>query len=333
MLSGAVIAVIAAIGLHRLPDVYARMHVATKPATLGITLCLSGAALRADSTSTATKLVLAIVFQLVTTPAAGHLLGRAAHAARAPVSEYTVPRRAASDPGIAGVERVDVIRAMSLPAPADRAALEPPKGSIGIMKLVTAIIKPFKLEDVEESLRDLDVKGMTVTEVRGFGRQGGHSEVYRGAEYRVSFLQKLSVQVLVDRGSSRGGRRRDRPRRADRQDRRRQGLGDRCRARGPRAHGRGRRRRPQLSASQRRTAERLPVWDDAGRRRHRGHVHRRGGRRRSHRQDAVDARRPRRGGARRASSSSNAVARRCWPTARRSRRTRCSSARADGSRW
>jgi multicomponent Na+:H+ antiporter subunit G len=89
MLSGAVIAVIAAVGLHRLPDVYARMHVATKPATLGITLCLSGAALLSDSTSTATKLVLAIVFQLVTTPAAGHLLGRAAHAARAPVSEYT----------------------------------------------------------------------------------------------------------------------------------------------------------------------------------------------------------------------------------------------------
>jgi multicomponent Na+:H+ antiporter subunit G len=90
MLTGAVIAVIAAIGLHRLPDVYARMHVATKPATLGIALCLSGAALRADSASTATKLVLAIVFQLVTTPAAGHLLGRAAHAARAPVSQYTV---------------------------------------------------------------------------------------------------------------------------------------------------------------------------------------------------------------------------------------------------
>jgi multicomponent Na+:H+ antiporter subunit G len=89
MLSGAVIAVIAAVGLHRLPDVYARMHVATKPATLGIALCLSGAALRADNASTATKLVLAIVFQLVTTPAAGHLLGRAAHAARAPVSEYT----------------------------------------------------------------------------------------------------------------------------------------------------------------------------------------------------------------------------------------------------
>ena len=89
MLSGALIVVIAAVGLHRLPDVYARMHVATKPATLGITLCLSGAALRADSTSTATKLLLAVVFQLVTTPAAGHLLGRAAHVARAPVSKYT----------------------------------------------------------------------------------------------------------------------------------------------------------------------------------------------------------------------------------------------------
>jgi multicomponent Na+:H+ antiporter subunit G len=89
MLAGAAIAVIAAFGLHRLPDVYARMHVATKPATLGITLCLAGAALRADSPSTATKLVLAIAFQLVTTPVAGHLLGRAAHAARLPTSEYT----------------------------------------------------------------------------------------------------------------------------------------------------------------------------------------------------------------------------------------------------
>ena len=90
MLSGALIAIIAAVGLHRLPDVYARMHVATKPATLGITLCLTGAALRADSASTATKLILAVVFQLVTTPAAGHLLGRAAHAAHAELSEHTV---------------------------------------------------------------------------------------------------------------------------------------------------------------------------------------------------------------------------------------------------
>jgi multicomponent Na+:H+ antiporter subunit G len=90
MLAGGVIAVIAAVGLHRLPDVYARMHVATKPATLGVTLCLTGAAIAADSPSTATKLLLAVVFQLVTTPVAGHLLGRAAHAARAEYSEHTV---------------------------------------------------------------------------------------------------------------------------------------------------------------------------------------------------------------------------------------------------
>lgn len=89
MLGGAAISVIAAYGLHRMPDTYARMHVATKPATLGISLCLLGAALRADSASTATKLGLAIAFQLITAPVAGHLLGRAAHAARAPQSEYT----------------------------------------------------------------------------------------------------------------------------------------------------------------------------------------------------------------------------------------------------
>jgi multicomponent Na+:H+ antiporter subunit G len=89
MLAGAAVTVIAAVGLHRMPDVYARMHVATKPATFGIALCLVGAALQADSASTATKLVLAVVFQLVTMPVAGHLLGRAAHAADAPQSEHT----------------------------------------------------------------------------------------------------------------------------------------------------------------------------------------------------------------------------------------------------
>ena len=65
------------------------------------------------------------------------------------------------------------------------------------MKLVTAIIKPFKLDDVQEALRDLDIRGMTVTEVRGFGRQGGHSEIYRGAEYRIDFLPKLCIEVVV----------------------------------------------------------------------------------------------------------------------------------------
>jgi nitrogen regulatory protein PII len=66
------------------------------------------------------------------------------------------------------------------------------------VKKVTAIIKPFKLDDVQEALRDLDVRGMTVTEVAGAGRQGGHSEVYRGAEYRVDLLPKLCVEVVVD---------------------------------------------------------------------------------------------------------------------------------------
>ena len=65
------------------------------------------------------------------------------------------------------------------------------------MKLVTAIIKTFKLDDVQESLRDLAISGLTVTEVRGFGRQGGHSEVYRGAEYRIEFLPKLRLEIVV----------------------------------------------------------------------------------------------------------------------------------------
>ena len=66
------------------------------------------------------------------------------------------------------------------------------------MRLVTAIIKPFKLEDVKEALQDVGVQGMTVTEVRGFGRQRGHKEVYRGAEYQVDFVPKVRVDVLVD---------------------------------------------------------------------------------------------------------------------------------------
>ena len=66
------------------------------------------------------------------------------------------------------------------------------------MKLVTAIIKPFKLDDVKEALKALDVQGMTVSEVQGFGRQRGHTEVYRGAEYTVDFVPKVRVEVLVD---------------------------------------------------------------------------------------------------------------------------------------
>ena len=65
------------------------------------------------------------------------------------------------------------------------------------MKLVTAIIKPFKLDDVKEALRDLDVRGMTMSEVNGFGRQGGHSEVYRGAEYTIDFVPKVRLDLVV----------------------------------------------------------------------------------------------------------------------------------------
>jgi len=65
------------------------------------------------------------------------------------------------------------------------------------MKLVTAIIKPFKLEDVRDALSEIGVKGMTVTEVKGFGRQKGHTELYRGAEYVVDFLPKVKLEVAV----------------------------------------------------------------------------------------------------------------------------------------
>ena len=65
------------------------------------------------------------------------------------------------------------------------------------MKLITAIIKPFKLEEVREALADCGVTGLTVTEVKGFGRQKGHTELYRGAEYVVDFLPKVKVEVVV----------------------------------------------------------------------------------------------------------------------------------------
>ena len=68
------------------------------------------------------------------------------------------------------------------------------------MKLLTAIIKPFKLDDVREALSEVGVQGMTVTEVRGFGRQKGHTELYRGAEYVVDFLPKVKVEVAIDDG-------------------------------------------------------------------------------------------------------------------------------------
>jgi nitrogen regulatory protein P-II 2 len=65
------------------------------------------------------------------------------------------------------------------------------------MKLITAVIKPFKLEEVRSALTDLGLQGMTVTEVKGYGRQKGHTEIYRGAEYAVSFLPKIKIEVVV----------------------------------------------------------------------------------------------------------------------------------------
>jgi nitrogen regulatory protein P-II 2 len=66
------------------------------------------------------------------------------------------------------------------------------------MKLITAIIKPFKLDDVRKAVSEVGVQGLTVTEVRGFGRQRGHTEMYRGAEYAVEFLPKTKIEIAVD---------------------------------------------------------------------------------------------------------------------------------------
>jgi nitrogen regulatory protein P-II 1 len=66
------------------------------------------------------------------------------------------------------------------------------------MKLITAIVKPFKLDDVKSALKSIGVVGMTVSEVRGFGRQGGHTETYRGSEYQIDFVPKAKVEIVVD---------------------------------------------------------------------------------------------------------------------------------------
>jgi nitrogen regulatory protein P-II 1 len=72
------------------------------------------------------------------------------------------------------------------------------------LKLVVAIIKPFKLDDVKAAVQDLGVQGLTITEVQGFGRQRGHTEVYRGAEYTIDFVPKVKLEILVDDGDAAG---------------------------------------------------------------------------------------------------------------------------------
>ena len=66
------------------------------------------------------------------------------------------------------------------------------------MKLITAVVKPFKLDDIKDALKDAGVLGLTMTEVRGFGRQSGHTEVYRGAEYTIDFVPKVKLELLCD---------------------------------------------------------------------------------------------------------------------------------------
>jgi nitrogen regulatory protein P-II 1 len=68
------------------------------------------------------------------------------------------------------------------------------------VKLITAIVKPFKLDDVKSALKDAGITGMTVTEVQGFGRQAGHTEVYRGAEYTIDFVPKVRIELLAEDG-------------------------------------------------------------------------------------------------------------------------------------
>jgi len=70
------------------------------------------------------------------------------------------------------------------------------------MRLVTAIIKPFKVDDVKEALKGSGVVGLTLTEVKGFGRQGGHTETYRGTEYQIDFVPKVKVEVVIDDGDA-----------------------------------------------------------------------------------------------------------------------------------
>ena len=70
------------------------------------------------------------------------------------------------------------------------------------MKLITAVVKPFKLDDVREALSECGVEGMTVTEIKGFGTQKGHTELYRGAEYQVDFIPKTKIEIAVDDGQA-----------------------------------------------------------------------------------------------------------------------------------
>ena len=110
------------------------------------------------------------------------------------------------------------------------------------MKLISAVIKPFKLEDVRQALAEAGVQGMTVTEVKGFGRQKGHTELYRGAEYSVDFVPKTKIEAAVPGFAGRSGRRGDHQRCRHGLDRRRQGVRFQSRSRSAHSYRRDRRR-------------------------------------------------------------------------------------------
>ena len=112
-----------------------------------------------------------------------------------------------------------------------------------MLHLVTAIIKPYKLDDVKSALRDAGVLGMTVTEVKGFGRQGGKTETYRGAEYTIDFLPKVKLEIVCDTGDSDKVVDTIASAASTGQDRRRQDLGGRRRLDHPDPHGRAGHRR------------------------------------------------------------------------------------------
>ena len=116
------------------------------------------------------------------------------------------------------------------------------------MKLITAVIKPFKLDEVRQALNSIGVEGMTVTEVKGYGRQKGQTEIYRGAEYVVSFMPKMRVEVAVSDERVEDAIADDRDRRAHRPDRRREDFRRADRARPTDPHRRSRRRGALTSA-------------------------------------------------------------------------------------
>ncbi len=111
------------------------------------------------------------------------------------------------------------------------------------MKKIEAIIKPFKLDEVKEALQEVGVQGITVTEAKGFGRQKGHTELYRGAEYVVDFLPKVKIEIVVDDGRVASVRGCDPEGCAHGTHRRRQDIRPECRGSDPHPHRRDRRGR------------------------------------------------------------------------------------------